>query len=173
MVSCLHGDCDKLRYVAECSDRLGWDSLVEGRITHHWLDLVKPILLRRGSRMPESSWGRQFITRLHNVLHRQWTYRNAYIHYKGKGGHTMPRIQEIIQQVNLYSLTDPSTLLPRHRDLLEADFCKLGEGSTSDRLLWLADMDSALAAAALSEAGTLSAKAVSYFDEERESGRTN
>jgi hypothetical protein len=71
MVSCLHGDCDELRYVAECSDRLGWDSLVKGRITHHWLDLVKPILQRRGSWMPESSWGCQFITRLHNVLHRQ------------------------------------------------------------------------------------------------------
>ena len=85
----------------------------------------------------------------------------------------MPRIQEIIQQVNLYSLTDPSALLPRHRDLLEADFCRLGEGSTSDRLLWLADMESALAAAALSESGTLSAQVVSYFDEEREGGGTN
>ena len=123
--------------------------------------------------MPESLWGRQFIIHLHNVLHRQWTYRNAYIHYKGKGGLTMPRIQEIIQQVNLYSLTDPSTLLPRHRDLLEADFCRLGEGPSSDQLLWLADMESVMAAAALSEAGTLSAEAVSYFDEEGEGGRTH
>ncbi len=27
MVSCLHGNCNDLRHVAECSDRLGWDSL--------------------------------------------------------------------------------------------------------------------------------------------------
>jgi hypothetical protein len=34
-------------------------------------------------------------------------------------------------------------------------------------------MESVMAAAALSEAGTLSAEAVSYFDEEGEGGRTH
>jgi hypothetical protein len=71
MVSCLHGTCNDLRYVAECSDRLGWDSLVRGRITTHWLKLVAPLLWERSQHLLPPSWGRQFITRLHNVLHKQ------------------------------------------------------------------------------------------------------
>jgi hypothetical protein len=44
MVDCLHGNSNDLHYVAECSDCLGWDSFVEGRITTHWLEVVAPLL---------------------------------------------------------------------------------------------------------------------------------
>jgi hypothetical protein len=40
-------------------------------------------------------WEKQFITRLHNIVHKQWTYSNAYIHFKGKEGWTMPQLQDI------------------------------------------------------------------------------
>ena len=89
MVSCLHGACNYLWYVAECSDHLRWDSLVEGRITTHWLELVAPLLRRRSQHLLPPSWGRQFITRLHNVLHKQWINSNLFIHYKSKEGWLM------------------------------------------------------------------------------------
>jgi hypothetical protein len=41
-------------------------------------------------------WEKQFITRLHNIVHKQWTYSNAYIHFKGKEGWTMPQLQDIV-----------------------------------------------------------------------------
>ena len=78
----------------------------------------------------------------------------------------MRQIQDIINQVTVYSLTDPKTLLPWHRDLLDVDFGCLGEGPSSQRLVWLANMDSAMGAATLSEAGTLSTQAVEYFGKE-------
>jgi hypothetical protein len=74
MVSCLHGNCNDLRHVAECSDCLGWDSLVEGRVSSHWLKLVAPFLQRRSQYLLPKTWGQQFITKLHNVLHKQWIY---------------------------------------------------------------------------------------------------
>ena len=163
MVSCLHGNCNDLRHVAECSDHLGWVSLVEGWVSSHWLELVAPFLWRQLQYLLQKAWGRQFITKLHNVLHKQWIYQNLYIHHKGKDGWTMPQIQNIIAKVNGYSLLDPETLLPRHRFLLEADFGALGDGPTSNRLLWLADMDSAILAATLAELGTLTGQAVAFF----------
>jgi hypothetical protein len=70
MVSCLHGTCNDLWYVAECSDCLGWNSLVvEGQIITHWLELVAPLLWRRSQHLLPPSWGWKFITRLHNVFH--------------------------------------------------------------------------------------------------------
>ncbi len=71
----------------------------------------------------------------------------------------MPQIQDIIAKFNCYLLLDLETLLSRHRFLLEADFGALGDGPTSNRLLWLTNMDSAISAATLAESGTLTGQA--------------
>ena len=42
---------------------------------------------------------------------------------------------------------DPDELLPKNHHLLHANFCVLGEGSTENREVWLALVDSALNAA--------------------------
>jgi hypothetical protein len=57
MVSCLHGNCNDLRHVAECSDCLGWDSLVEGWVSSHWLELVAPFLRRQSQYLLPKAWG--------------------------------------------------------------------------------------------------------------------
>ena len=75
----------------------------------------------------------------------------------------MPQIQDIIAKVNRYLLLDPEILLSRHRFLLEVDIGALGDGPTSNRLLWLANMDSAILAATLAELGTLTGQAVAFF----------
>ncbi len=76
------------------------------------------------------------------------------IHYS-KDGLTIPEHHEVMNRVELHSLMDPDSLLPRHHFLMSTDFTLLGSGATSDRLVWLANMDSALATSALSCASTL------------------
>lgn len=152
--------------VADHTDRLGWDSLLEGRISRHWLVLVKPILLRRPRRLSPQTWCRQLITRLHKIVHRQWTYRNAYIHYKGKEGWTMPQVQDVFDRITEYSLMDENMLLPRHRHLLDIDFERLGSGPSSHRLTWLSDIDSALSAKLLFGQERLSREAIAHFSTE-------
>jgi hypothetical protein len=112
MASCLHSNNANLALVAETSNHLGWDSLVEGRISTHWLPLVALFLRRQSQYLLPPAWGRQFITKLHNVLHKQWVYRNAYIHYKGKEGWTMPQIQDIFDKIIGNALLDPESHLP-------------------------------------------------------------
>ena len=109
------------------------------------------------------SWGRKFITKLHNVVHKQWMYRNSMIHFHSTNGLTIPEHHKILNQMESYSLVDPETLLPRHRTLLDADFESLGSGPTSHRLLWLANMSSAMSAAHLARSGTLSDSALAHF----------
>jgi hypothetical protein len=135
MASYLQGKNVKLVLVAECSDHLGWDSLVEGGISTHWLPLVAPLLHCQSQYLLLLAWGQQLITKLHSILHKQWIYRNSYIHYKGKEGWTMPQIQDINDKVDGYSCLDPVTLLPQHRFLFEANFAVLGNGPTSQCLL--------------------------------------
>jgi hypothetical protein len=87
------------------------------------------------------------------------------LHYRGMDGLTIPEHQDIMNQVKSHSLTDPDSLLPRHRLLIDADFGVLGSGPTSDRLTWLVDMNSAIAASNLSQPGTLTPAAEAYFAE--------
>jgi hypothetical protein len=77
----------------------------------------------------------------------------------------MPQIQDIIDRVTGYSLLDPETLLPQHRFLFEANFAALGNGPTSHHLLWLANMDSAFAAALLAQFSSLTPQATTFFAE--------
>ncbi len=68
------------------------------------------------------AWGHLIISKLHNVIHKQWVYRNSYIPFKGYDGLTMLEQHDIINRVVAYALIDPDTLLPRHRLLFEMDF---------------------------------------------------
>ena len=90
-------------------------------------------------------------------------YHNSMIHYRSIDSLTIPEHHEILNQMEGYSLVDPNTLLPRHRPLLEADFKALGGGPTAHRLLWIANMNTAMSAAQLARAGALSSSAFSTF----------
>jgi hypothetical protein len=90
------------------------------------------------------------IMKLHNIVHKQWIYRNSVLLYRGKDGLTTPDHHEIMNQVEAHSLTDPNSLLPRHSSLMDADFVSLGSSPTVDRLTWLANMNSAIAVSNLS-----------------------
>jgi hypothetical protein len=87
----------------------------------------------------------------------------AYIHFKGNNGLTMPQQHDIIDRVDAYVLVNPDTLLPRHWLLFETDFEALGSGTAPHPLLWLADIDLALAKSFLSQLGSLTPTAQAFF----------
>ncbi len=61
-----------------------------------------------------------------------------------EGNKTVSEHKTAISEVRQMMLVHPEKLLPQHCDLLEQDFQALGEGSTVDRQIWLAQMKSAL-----------------------------
>jgi hypothetical protein len=165
MIDCVSGMDQDLCDAATDSDRLGWDSMLEGRISSRWLTVAALFLLKTRQKMLPHSWGTKLINKLHNIVHKQWIYRNLVLHYRGKDCLTIPDRHEIMNQVKAHSLTDPNSLLPRHSSLMDADFVSLGSGPTGDRLTWLADMNSAIAVSNLSRVGTLTPAAEAYFAE--------
>jgi hypothetical protein len=163
MSCCVHETNSLLHSVASASDHLGWNCMLEGRISIQWLLLVAPLLQRTGHQLLPQAWGLLFITMLHNIVHKQWIYRNLVIHYRGKDGLPIPEHHDIINWFEAYPLTDPDNLLPRHHFLMSTDFALLGSGPASNQLIWLANMDSACAASALTCTGTLTHAAMVNF----------
>jgi hypothetical protein len=135
MESCVNGNDETLLNLAQSSNRLGWDRFIEGRISVMWLSGVSPILSLTCPHLPIKSWGRQFITKLHNVVHKQRIYRNTLIHCWGKDGLTIPEHHKIINHIEECSSIDPKSLLPRHCHLFGTDFETLGSGPTAHHLL--------------------------------------
>jgi hypothetical protein len=85
--------------------------------------------------------------RLLELTHRQWLYRNATVHMKVKDGVTAAQHNLILTRMEECLLIDPTDLLVEDRQLLDADFHQLTRGPTSDKLEWLAEMNSARGAA--------------------------
>ncbi len=81
MADCIHGTSQDLIEAAAEMDRLEWDSLLEGRISKQWLVVASPFLRRSNKFLLPPSWGHQLINKLHNIVHKQWIYRNTFIHY--------------------------------------------------------------------------------------------
>jgi hypothetical protein len=163
MSHCVHGNNADLLSAASASNLLGWDSFIEGWIVKQWQTVAAPFLLLRSSAILPHFWGRKLITKLHNIIHKQWIYRNSVIHFKGKDGWTLPEQHAIMSKVSEYSMIDPDTILPRHWFLFDANFKTLGSGPTSHRLLWLAEVETAVSVSNLSKLGSLTPQASAFF----------
>jgi hypothetical protein len=70
---------------------------------------------------------------------------HSIIHFRGKDGLKIPKHHNILNQVKEYSMVNPEILLPHHRFLYNTDSAALGSIPTSHHLLWLADMEAAVA----------------------------
>ena len=140
-----HEDDDLLTYARE-HDKLGWQNFLEGRVSTSLFVIQEEWLREIGSSRTITTWSGQFVTRLIEITHRQWVYRNAKIHLRKTEGMTKDEHIKVMEEVKEMMLTDPQLLLPQHQHLLEEDFLKLGAGTTVDRLVWLDQMEKAVRA---------------------------
>ena len=96
------------------------------------------------SRLTTERWGCQFVHKLMVATHKQWLFRNSYVHCTKLDGLTVQQHEDIFACVKEPLLIDPADLLPCHQHLLEGDFTDLGEGATVNRQCWVASMDASV-----------------------------
>ena len=122
------------------------DNFVEGRITALWLEYREQDIAAHNLKSTAESWGKGFISKLLELTHRQWIYRNTEVHHKVEGL-TMSQHEVLMEDVGRFAEVDPDDLLPENRRLLDVDFEALGKRAAVDRKFWVAEMDVAVAAA--------------------------
>jgi len=147
MTQCIAYTNSRYELLAQVQDRLGWDSFVEGRISTLFLETVKPFL-EKSRRRSLVKWGCSLVEALINITHKQWLLRNSRKHYRGADGLTGEQHERIFARIRELMWTEEDELLPAHRYLLHEDFAVLGECSAKIRQIWIAQMESALRAAA-------------------------
>ena len=124
-------------------DLLRYRNFMEGRICKLFYDARQWDITWRRLRKQAAHWCNGFVLHLLQITHRQWTFRNQSVRYKGADGLTEEQQLRIMRECEALIWTDPSSLLPDDRPLLEVDFEALGDAPAIDRQLWLAEMEAA------------------------------
>jgi hypothetical protein len=137
----------KYHELAVMVDRLGYRNLLEGRIpTLFYTTRLEDIKCRRLNKHA-GHWCKGLILQLLQITHRQWTFRNGTVHFRGPDGLTVAQQESLARRCEDLLWTDPSSLLEEDRYLLEIDFDELGNGPSANRQVWISEMEAAAAAA--------------------------
>ena len=133
--------------LAKYQDKLGWDNFLKGRIPSLMVEEQCRHIKTCSAVYTVELWSIGMIEHLLGITHKQWLYRNARVHLEKLDGHTEAEHVKVMSRRRVLLWTDPDSLMPQDRMLLEGDFSALGSGPAANRLYWIASMESALGAA--------------------------
>jgi hypothetical protein len=91
-------------------------------------------------------WARGLMRWLLKMVHQQWLYRNATVHISLQDGLPREKLEQILTLIKVCLGLDPGDLLEEDRVLLQVDFERLTRSSATEKLEWIAGMDSAMGA---------------------------
>ena len=137
--------------LAQAQDLIGFDNLLVGRLPKILISAMEPILATLNQRkVTIHRWSKELSRQLLLFTHRQWTYRNSTVHYKPSEGKSVAEHELVHDQVEALLHLSPVSLPPQHRYLLtKEDRPALLGGTTAAKQFWIAEIQSALAEAAL------------------------
>ena len=88
-----------LHKMAKEVDQLGWDNMVEGRISRELVSLQQHYLQSKAPRYNIRTWTKTFIEKLLHITHQQWLYCNARLHIRLVEGMTLTEHETIMERV--------------------------------------------------------------------------
>ena len=132
-----------LAHIAAMQDDIGWDNFVCGRIALLIRGHVEAHLRMAPTRLTATSWCCGFVTRLLELVHKQWTVRNDFVHGITEQGAKREELTQLRDSITAELLEGSDTLLPEFRALFNESFETLWAKSVSDRRQWLVEVAAA------------------------------
>jgi hypothetical protein len=90
----------KLKALAESQDRIRWRNFTEGHISTHFYEIQTFHLAMSSSFLNSTDWTKQFITKILQITHSQWIYRNISLHDKHQGYLHHKRAEELTKEMS-------------------------------------------------------------------------
>ncbi len=137
---------DKMRALAASQEKIGWQNFTEGYISWHVYNIQRFHLSMSTNFLNGSNWTKQFITKILQITHFQWIYRNISLHDKRQGYLHTKQSEDLIQEITELSELSPNKVPETCRFLLEVNFTKLTSSHLETQWYWTLAMNAALAA---------------------------
>ena len=125
------------KLLAVSQDKIGWRRFMEGMISKEFGPIQWRYLTATGSSLSLKKWTTGLITRLLEVTHGQWLYRNVQVHDDVTGVNASLRKEEIIAEIEKQQETGEEGLLPEDRYLLEINLDDMEITSGEKQEYWL------------------------------------
>ncbi len=141
---------EKMRALAESQDKIGWRNFTEDCISIHFYNIQRFHLSMSSSFLNGSDWTKQFISRILQITHSQWIYRNISLHDKRQGYLRNKRSEELLhQEITVLLELSPDEVPEGSRFLLEVNFTELTSAHLETQRYWTMAVNAALTASQL------------------------
>ncbi len=107
----------KMRALADSQDKIGWRNFVEGYISSHFYNIQRFYLLMTSNYLNGADLTKQFISKILQLTHSKWIYRNISLHDKCHGYLRNKQLESFLQ-----TIAELSDLSPEEVPTI-AEFC--------------------------------------------------
>ncbi len=127
----------RYRVMARAQDEIGWWGFMEGMICKEigWIQRMHAGL--QASRLNAKKWGVGLVTKLLEMTHGQWFYRNIQAHDKISGTLVMLRKEELQLEIKWQQELGTAGLLDKDCHLTECNLVDLEDSSGAMETYWL------------------------------------
>ena len=146
--------------LAESQDLIGWRNFMEGRISKSFYTIQSWYLSDSQSYMNGQDWTKKFISKILQITHSQWIFRNISLHDENLGDLRRKEMKSMIFEAEELAVTSPVNLPKESRFLLEMDGVNDSIKCLSyhDMNYWLGAMRAAIKAGVRKASGRRRAK---------------
>ena len=133
-------------------DIIGWREFTEGHILTHFYAIQSFHLAMSSSYLNGEDWTKQFISKILQITHSQWIFRNISFHNRKNGYLQNKTADELLQRINSLSEVSWGDLPKSSRFLLKINCSELSIHHLQTQQYWTLVVDAALNAIALVQA---------------------
>ncbi len=148
-----NGYDEHYRQMAKAQDTIGWRRFMEGMVCREIRGIQTTHTTLSGSRTNAEKWTVELITKLLEVIHGQWLYRNIQVHHKVAGTLAMLRKEEIQMEIEGQQALGTVGLLDEDCHLGECNLGDLKDTSEIKETYWLLAIKAAREACKLEALG--------------------
>ena len=115
----------QFKMLANSQDLIGWIDFTKGHISTNFYEIQMFHLTMSSSHLNGEDWTKQFISKILQLTHSQWIFRNISFHDKKNGYLRNKTADKLLQHINSLSDLVPEDLPESSRFLLEINFSGL------------------------------------------------
>ena len=127
----------RLLTFARSQDIIGWRRFMEGMISKECRIIQQTFLTICGSKLSIACWGEGLVTKLLEITHGQWLYRNFHVHDSVSGAIASQRKEEIQHEIEKQQDLGEEGLTADDHYLMEVNLEDLETTSGERQEYWL------------------------------------
>jgi hypothetical protein len=124
-------------------DQIGWRRFLEGMVSQELVLLAEQGEILEDCRLQVDVWMRELITRLLELTHSMWIYRNLVVHDSTAGIHAIRRKEALQMEIERQIALGGEGLEEGDKWMLEVNFSDLEDSGGDREAYWLMAIEAA------------------------------